>query len=74
VEQLKSHLAGVDNEKVKHLKVPLLNYIYYTFLESEKISDEFNKYLSDFIAYIRFETDRVLTAKEFSDEYYEYFN
>lgn len=54
--------------------MPLLNYIYFTFLESEKISDEFNKYISDFVDYIRFETNRIACSKFFTDEYYEYFN
>lgn len=54
------------------MKVPLLNYIYYTFLESEKISDEFNKYITDFIEYIRFEINRINSSKDFTDEYYEY--
>lgn len=54
--------------------MPLLKYIYFTFLESEKISDEFNKYITDFIDYIRFEIARIDSSKYFSDKYYEYLN
>ncbi|EAR92909.2 zinc finger, C2H2 type family protein (macronuclear) [Tetrahymena thermophila SB210] len=65
---------SVDPQKIILLKVPLLNYIYYTFLESEKISDEFNKYIADFIDYIRFEVNRINFSKDFSEQYYEYLN
>lgn len=68
----KYNKENIDHTKIKFLKVPLLNYIYFTFLESEKISDEFNKYISDFIDYIRFEISRINSSKSFTDEYYEY--
>jgi len=35
-----------DRAGVTLLKIPLLKYIYFIFLESEKISDEFNKYIT----------------------------
>jgi len=36
-----------------------LKYIYYTFLESEKISDEFMKYFEDFVKFINCECERL---------------
>lgn len=62
----------MDREAVKHMKIPLLDYIYFTFLQSEKISQEFNKYLVDFTSYIAFEVDRINASTAFSEEYYEY--
>lgn len=41
------------------LKIPLIKFIYYTFLESEKISDEFMKYSEDFVKYINCESRRL---------------
>lgn len=35
-----------NTEGLTHLKIPLLKFIYFIFLESEKISDEFNKYIN----------------------------
>lgn len=59
---------------MQKLKLPLLKYLYYTFLESEKISDEFQKYIEDFKKYLKFESDRFLQAKEpFTEEFKYYF-
>jgi hypothetical protein len=33
----------IDPAMVKKIKIPLLRYIYFAFLESEKIGDEFRK-------------------------------
>ena len=42
--QLAKKQVTVENRNgITMLKVPLLKFIYYIFLESEKISDEFNK-------------------------------
>lgn len=49
-----SNLLGKEKKTVRtenstgitYLKVPLLKFIYFIFLESEKISDEFNKYIN----------------------------
>ena len=35
-----------DKSGITLLKIPLLKFIYFIFLESEKISDEFNKYIT----------------------------
>jgi hypothetical protein len=64
----------LDPTKIKLVKRPLLDYLYHTFLESEKISDEFNKYITNFCEYIRFEAERVSSSTSFTDEYYQYIN
>ena len=64
----------VNSKEITCMKVPLLQFIYYTFLESEKISDEFNKYIKYFISYIRFEIQRISNSLVFSKEFFEYFN
>jgi hypothetical protein len=38
-----------DLEDYTNLKTPLLKFVYFTFFESEKISDDFDKYKSDFL-------------------------
>ena len=35
-----------DKAEITLMKIPLLRFIYFIFLESEKISDEFNKYIT----------------------------
>lgn len=56
------------------LKLPLLKYTYYTFLESEKISDEFNKYNDEFKSYIHFETSRFKSDnRKLTPDYLVYF-
>lgn len=35
-----------DKAGITLLKIPLLKFVYFIFLESEKISEEFNKYIS----------------------------
>lgn len=35
-----------NNAGITLMKIPLLKFIYFIFLESEKISDEFNKYIN----------------------------
>lgn len=36
-----------DKYQVSQLKIPLLKYIYYTYLESEKIAEEIFKCIND---------------------------
>lgn len=67
-------IIEVDPVKIGAMKVPLLEYIYFTFLESEKLNDEFNKYVGDLVTYIRGETHRITHAVYFSDEFYDYLN
>ncbi len=52
------------------MKIPFLNYIYSTFLETEKISDEFTRYVKYFVYYLRSENQRIREHNYFSDEYY----
>lgn len=36
-----------DKEKIVMLKIPMLHYVYFTYLESEKLSDDMFKCISD---------------------------
>ena len=40
-----------DKSGITLLKIPLLKFIYFIFLESEKISDEFNKYITGILPF-----------------------
>ncbi|EGR30411.1 MIR domain protein [Ichthyophthirius multifiliis] len=70
----KDELCEGIMEQIGLLKIPLLKYIYYTFLESEKISDEFVKYIEDFIRFIQKENQRILSQEKFSKFFYVYFD
>ena len=48
-----------DSEMLRHIKIPLVSYVYFTCLESEKVSDEFTKFLDYFIRYIESENYRI---------------
>lgn len=41
------------------MKVPILNYLYYTYLESEKMSDDIFKCINEVNEYILFEFNRL---------------
>ena len=68
------------------MKIPILKFIYYTYLESEKIPDEFLKYdgrlikfylnncvIDQFLKYIQIETIRLNNIKTFKLKFCEYF-
>ena len=62
-----------DIKGITKMKEPLLKYIYYTFLESEKISDEFSKFYEDFIKFVQIEICRLQKLQQSNDKYNEYF-
>ena len=39
-------------EGISLLKIPLLKFIYFCFLESEKISEDFKKYSKGFLKFL----------------------
>ncbi|EGR27925.1 MIR domain protein [Ichthyophthirius multifiliis] len=69
IEKTNDYFKGITQ-----MKIPLLNYIYSTFLETEKVSDEFTRYVKDFVIFLRCENQRILTHNNYSDLYYQYLN
>ena len=56
------------------MKVPILNYLYYTYLESEKMSDDIFKCINEVNEYILFEFNRLeyITPSMNDTQYLDY--
>jgi hypothetical protein len=62
-----------QKEGVTKIKVPLLRYIYYSFLETDKISEDFQKELKLVADYIHKEVDRFRNLSEHPQDYLNFF-
>ena len=73
--QTDDFLAKKNEElfKITQLKIPLINYIYYSCLESERIADDIYKCAGDFTSLVQFEIKRMETLKDFTISYKNYF-
>lgn len=51
----------------------MLNFIFYTYLESDKISEDIFKCLPEINLFIKNETTRIMTIVNYNEQFVEYF-